>query len=325
MTADLERLMNLRSVSVHKDANIQAAEDIGKKAELGYFDVEFTMYGCTYLERGADMMQYRISSQACDIVDFIEQAARADFYPSNLETMTFSCPVPVGAKELIAQDVKIELAKVLRQKYPKAFFQTLYQTADIIHSNEAAEMLGQEAEAISGRFEEEALSGLETLVHYAYSCKRLERAAYDALLRWIEEERRCMDDDQVSKDIFTKTLYGIVYQGDGWLKYFSNAQREHVYQKAYSLETQGILVSPLYAKTYWYNYEYRLPDVLKDYQAQLKRVYNQDFVGKLVTLKGQASAQQRQSFAQQLALVSERYGSGPADTMRRYGCRWGVL
>ena len=63
MTGNLEMLMNMRNAKIMKEANVQTAEDIAKKAELGYFDVEFTMYGCAYWDRAAATMKYRISSR----------------------------------------------------------------------------------------------------------------------------------------------------------------------------------------------------------------------------------------------------------------------
>ena len=74
MTADLNRLIDLRNNQIIKDANVQAAEDIGKMAELGYFPVEFTMYGCAYLNPIDNKMYYKISSEAEKIYDLIERS-----------------------------------------------------------------------------------------------------------------------------------------------------------------------------------------------------------------------------------------------------------
>ena len=325
MTGNLEMLMKMREAKIQKEANVQTAEDIGKKAELGYFDVEFTMYGCAYWDRSASTMAYRISSRAADIYDYIENAARIALYPSQIERLTLTCPVPLGTKELIAQDVKKELAKELRERYSQAFFTELYDLADQIQCDDAKDLLWAEVERIEGRFEEEALGDLESLIHYAYSCKKIRSETYQSLLAWLGEERQSMDEDFVSKDIFEKTMYGIVYLEDGQRKYVSNAQRDAVYQKAYALETQGVFVSPLYAKTYWYNYEYRLSDVKREYSALLRTVCDQAYIQKLARLKPQATPATQRAFAQKLRAVEARYGPNAAQTMQRYGHRWGVL
>ena len=325
MTGNLEMLMNMRNAKVMKEANVQTAEDIAKKAELGYFDVEFTMYGCAYWDRAAATMKYRISSRAEDIYDHIESAAKAAVYPGQVERLTLKCPVPLGTKELIAQDVKKELAKELRDKYSQAFFTELYDLADQIQNDSAKDLLWAEAERIEGTFEEEELRRFEALLNYTYSCKKLKLETYQALLDFIAEERQSMDEDFVSKDIFEKTMYGIVYLEDDQPKHLSNAQRDYVYEKAYALETQGVFVSPLYAKTYWYNYEYRLNDVKKDYSVELKKVYDEAYLQKLARIKTKADPAVKQAFTQKLRAVEECFGASAAQTLRRYGYRWGVL
>ena len=61
MTGNLQMLIQLHDEVV--------AEEVGKMAELGYFDVEFTMYGCAYLECGK--RYYKVSPEAADIYQFI--------------------------------------------------------------------------------------------------------------------------------------------------------------------------------------------------------------------------------------------------------------
>ena len=89
MTGNLNMMMKFR--------DIQVAEDIGKKAALGYFDVEFTMYGCAYWD---GERKYKISPNKEDIYRFIEEANLKEIYPSNVMQYTERCPVPSGMKEI---------------------------------------------------------------------------------------------------------------------------------------------------------------------------------------------------------------------------------
>ena len=52
--------------------DIQVARDFGRKAELGWMEVEFTVYGCAYLDPIENKVLYRVSSHAEDIYQFIE-------------------------------------------------------------------------------------------------------------------------------------------------------------------------------------------------------------------------------------------------------------
>lgn len=325
MTGNLEMLMNMHKTKVMQDANIRAAEDIGKKAEFGYFDVEFTMYGCAYLEKRTEKMNYRVSDQADDIYHFIEMAARQDIYPSKVETITLKCAVPIGTKELIVRDVKRELAQELKAKYSKEFFKILDQMANEMQTNQAKELLWEAADQLEGTFEEEKLRQFEDFMHYSYSCRKLKKEEYQKLQRWIDEERRNMVEDIVSKDIFEKTMYGIAYIEAGKINYISNAQRAYILNRAYEMEQQGIFITPIYEKTYWYNYVYRLADVTKNFKETLKRVCNQEYLEKLKKMKGAMGEAERGRFKKALAEVREQYGEDAAATMKRYGYRWSVL
>ena len=314
MTGNLNMMMKFR--------DIQVAEDVGRKAELGWFDVEFTMYGCAYWDKLQDKLYYKVSTLPEDIYDFIERSAEVDIYPSNVLSLTKKCPVPAGMKEVIAREVKKDLAKTLRTLYPKPFFQLLDKIAASCTDNRAAEMLWQEAEELEGVFEEEKLRRFEHLVKYLYGCRKVERADYLKLLDWLQEERRSMDDDFVSKDIFEKTLYGLAYEEAGSVHYVENAQRAHIFEEQYALEQKGCFVTPIFAQTYWYNYEYRLPDVRKDFKKALKEALDETYREKIKRLKG--SPIHLEGLADTAEMVGREYGPKPLETLLRYSRHWGI-
>ena len=316
MTGNLSAMMHLH--------DLQVAEDIGKMAELGWFDVEFTMYGCAYWQDG--LMRYRISSEVEDIYRFIEHGAKLGVYPSNVQSLTEKCPVPAGMKELIAQDVKRDLGKKLRETYPQAFFTELYQLADEVETNSAAALLWAEADSLEGVFEEERLKYFQELVEYAYSCRKLVRAEYTSLLQWIAAQRRDMEDDFISKDIFEKTLYGIGCEETvGEITYITNAQEGYVYQKLYELEQAGQFTTPLFSKTYWYNYVYRLVDVNRDFKKKIKSELDSAYIDKIKAIRAGQCAVSREDFTQRAQAVLAKYGEKPQETLLRYGHRWGII
>ncbi len=315
MTGNLSAMMHMHDLRV--------AEDIGKMAELGWFDVEFTMYGCAYMFEGK--MCYKISSEAKDIYDYIEHGAKQGVYPSNVLSLTEKCPVPAGMKELIAQDVKKDLGRKLREVYPQAFFEELYALAQAVTTNSAAALLWAEAEALEGVFEEEKLKYFEELVDYAYSCRKLEQTEYAALLQWIASERRDMEDDFVSKDIFEKTLYGIAYAGEAGIEYMTNAQKEYVYEKMHELEQAGSFTTPLFSKTYWYNYVYRLVDVNRDFKKKIRQELDEPYINKIMAIRTGECALTKEAYASFAEAIRKKYGDKPYETLLRYGYRWGVV
>lgn len=60
MTIDLNMMIDLR--------DMQVALDVAQRAELGWFDIEFTMYGCAYWQNGK--RYYKLSAYNEKIYDF---------------------------------------------------------------------------------------------------------------------------------------------------------------------------------------------------------------------------------------------------------------
>ena len=312
MTGNLQMLMMLHDEVV--------AEEVGKMAELGYFDIEFTMYGCAYLENGK--RYYKVSPDAADIYRFIERANLRRVFPSNVLQYTKKCAVPAGMKEVIAQDVKVELAKQLSELFPVEFFEMLHALADQMTENSASNMLWQQVDELEGLFDIEKLRRFEELLDYMYSCRKVTTEEYKKLHAWLKDERKSMMENFETKDMFEKTMYGVLYMDGERPRYVENARMEYIYEKLYGIETQGGIATPVFAKTFWYNYRYRLADVIKDYKTELHETLNTDYLNTLEKIR--RTDRFEDQFVNAVMQVRERFGLKPAETLLRYGDRWGV-
>lgn len=312
MTGNLQMLMQLHDERV--------AEDVREMAELGYFDTEFTMYGCAYLERGK--RYYKVSPEAADIYQFIEHANLRNVFPSNVCQYTKSCAVPAGMKEVIAQDVKVELAKQLSDLFPRNFLVMLQQLAEQVTTDGANEFLLEKTDALEGLFDIEQLRRFEDLLNYMYSCRRITPGEFYRFHSWLKEERKSMMENFETKDIFEKTMYGAMYFDGGQKRYIENARLEYVYEKVYTLEQQGGIVTPVFAKTFWYNYRYRLADVIQDFKKMLHSTFNDEYLNKLEKIRRIDSFDAL--FKENVKKVRDCYGEKAVETLLRYGNRWGI-
>ncbi len=302
--------------------DMQVAEDIGKKAALGWFDVEFTMYGCAYLEAG--QRYYKISPEAGDIYDFMERSVLKDIYASNVLCLTQKLAVPAGMKEKIALEVKKDLAGQLQKTYPQEFLLALSQLAEACRTNDAAATLWAEAETLEGVFEEEKLRRFKALLNYCYSMRKLSKGTYQEIEGWLKEERKSMEEDGTIKDIFEKTLYGFAYEEDGEINYLENANKSSIYRAIHEQESKGFLVTPVLVKTYWYNYKYCMSDVKADFACLLEQEYNKGYLKQLRKLKEGTGRILPAGLANTFSKLQEKWGNEPAATMLRYAHRWGI-
>lgn len=300
------------------------AEDVSKKADLGWFDVEFTVYGCAY--RDADgLMRYRVSTSAEDIYDWIEKAWREDLFPGRVERLTHVYPVPAGMKEYVAGEVKRLLAHEMQGLYDPAFFELLGSCAREVRNDQAAPLLWERADRIEGLFDEEALSRFERAVRYCYGCRRLERPSYEALLEWLASERSSMDDSFTSKDRFEADMCGVAWLDGDRPRVVVNAMREYVCERACALEGSGKLVSPIMRKTYWYNYDRKLADVRREFKDEMVRECDRAFLDRVALLRGSVGPEARDAFLDALSRASESFSDAACETLRWYGHHWNVL
>ena len=318
MTGNLNMLVRFR--------DLRAAEDVKKKAELGWFDVEFTMYGCAYLSPADYKMYYKVSPNAQDIYDFIDVATATSCYPGNVLCTTEKYPVPSGMKNAIAYEVKKRTAQRLKALYPSAFLEELTALAHLHATNSAKELLWQEMKTLQGTFDEERLERLESMVHYARSVQSLSDDEVERLLMWVRQERANMEDDAVEKDLFEKTMYGYAALQEGELRYFTDARKALVCEKKIELELSGVFVTPVYQKTYWYNYSYRLADVVRDFQKKIRNVYDRQEVDKLqqIARRGKKTLTQTEINTMTNRIL-EMYGTQAMETLTRYLNTWGLL
>ena len=64
-------------------------------------------------------------------------------------------------------------------------------------------------------------------------------------------------------------------------RYVENARMEYVYEKLFDIESKGGMVTPIFKRTFWYNYSYRLADVMQDYKKELRAYYNKEYIEEL--------------------------------------------
>lgn len=312
MTGNLQMLMQLHDERV--------AEDVREMAELGYFDTEFTMYGCVYLEKGA--RYYKISPNAADIYCFIEKSNLLNIFPSNVCQYTKSCAVPAGMKEVIAQDVKLELARQMSELFPIDFFEMLHQLSEQVTDSSANNFIADKLETLEGLFDIDQLRRFEDLLNYMYSCRRITPEEFSRFHSWLKEERKSMMENFETKDIFEKTMYGAMYFDGERHRYVENARLEYVYEKVYDIEQRGGVVTPVFAKTFWYNYRYRLADVMQDYKKVLRNTFNEEYLKSLESIRRVDAY--KDLFTETVESTRDVYGDKALETLLRYGNRWGI-
>lgn len=304
----------------------QVAEDIAKKAELGWMDVEFMMYGCAYLDPAMDKVFYKISSREEDIYEFMRSSKGYGFYPSRMMILKQRYAVPTGAKEYITQKVKLQLAHMLQDAYPKEFFYLLYQFAEENTCDSAASWLWKKAETL-----EDGLDGFQLIcfareLEYYFYCHMLTKESYHQLQHWLKNEIKNLGEHSIEKDKYEKTIYGIAYIEGDRIKYLSDVQQNVVYRKLFSLEERGCVFTPIYKNTYWYSSCNGSFEIISGFKTELQKYFKMEYLYEIITIRNAAKrVTAKETFQDIIAESKIKYGEHAAVTLKSYGNRWGIL
>lgn len=302
--------------------DFKVAEDVGKMMSLRRFEVEFTVYGCLFARDGK--RQYLISDDEANIYDAISQQGFLDYYPLPIVHLTNQCLVPSGCEEDICQQTKLQLAKYLQSSYSYDFLTRFYKLADIKPNNEAEPLLALLAEKLWGRYHHDWLTLFQGLVDRAYCRKNLNFENYCKHYNWIQMEQRQMDNDGQKKEQFVKILYGMGYQGDDSTTIvYLNADKNMIDHLIKTKRRQGYLTSTLLAKTYGYNYDYRLEDARKDFKKYLQKIFNEHYFMLIKELEHCVVAIDLLAYQSLLHSVQANGNRLEQEALEQYGCYWG--
>lgn len=268
-------MTDLRKMSLFRD--VQVALDFQQMAAEGYIDTEFTMYGTMYYAENE--RQYMISANASRIIDFIETDIDQGYLTLPMRTFTETCHVPLGEREKIAHNVKVELAHHLQTDYSVQFMRLLSRLNAREGHDMAKPLLVSLCKKYANVFSADRLDVLEQLVRYAYRRKALTKATYAEFCAWFAEERENLADDIIPKDIMNKTWYTLLYENQpGKRKQLINARKEWIYNKKIALISEGKIVAPVYAHTYWYNNQNgMMEDTREKHQALCADLLNEEY------------------------------------------------
>ena len=91
------------------------------------------------------------------------------------------------------------------------------------------------------------------------------------------------------------------------------------------MDQQGILHTPVYQRTYWYNRSTDLPNIRKRFDADLRTVMNEAYLERIMTLQNLSSAISPVLWEQCLQRVEQTGLETAVEGLRYWGRRWNVI
>lgn len=321
MTVRLDTFKQVAEAAHPKDANLLAAQTAGEMIEMGCFAKEFTVYGSAYYEEG--QRRYIISADEAKIADFIQDAAHAELLPTPLSQLSVSAVVPAGEQEAVSRAVKVRLARQLAASYPLAYFQLAAEILTVTPNDQAEKWLKAMQEELEGVYEEERLQLFEGLLQYACYKKNVTPLVGHQMRQWLARMRREMADDGRPTERFVKTFYGFIYfKEDGSRAQDINVCREVIYR--HRSQWRQMEMTPVVAKTYWYNQNQTVQDLRAQFASHLDEVFDEGYLTIWRALSAIAPAVAPAQWQRACQQAEEAFGPEAQEALREIGRRLGL-
>ncbi len=301
--------------------DVSSAQMIKSMAELGCFEYEDTAYGCAYRKDGKVL--YRMGGDWQRIHDFVESSRLSGLLPTAIAERTIRQAKVTGSEEQAKLNLKLQLGKDLQSTYNTTFFDTLEELGRTPNSDSAGEVLEAYKEEIDGFFNDGELALFEGLLNMAYVAKNLTTEHYDALRGWLNATRMQMADDVLIKKQFHRTfnIY-IEINEQGAVRQVNNANRKPLEEQKWASERRGLLTSPVYAKTRWYEKAAELSGERAAFQEEVRQLMDERYVARLKTLRQLPSVIDAGLFQEKMALVQAACSPQALTMLKDYGRLW---
>ena len=306
--------------------DVSSAQLVNKQAEMNCFEQDCTVYGYSWKRENGKRM-YSMSDDELLIQRTYEEHVLEGCTLTPMQQWTTRAIVKEETQEDLFLYFKLQLAKQLKEQFPDAYFEALIQLQQVPGDAQAEELLLEWQEELDGYFNEEELYLFAGAVDYAYVTKHLPEWRYMQFCKWIKLTKKQMMRKMQLHDNFERTFYGVAYQSKttGAYAFLCNANEKSLYNKVKEMDEEGVLHTPIYQKTYWYNRSNDLPKVRKQFESDLKELMDENYLDRIIALQSLPSAIPEELWNSCIGQLEIQNTEAAVEGLRYWGRRWNIL
>lgn len=286
---------------------------------MGAYDDEFALFGTVYLKEGR--RQSFISTSRAKVYEFFEDCLEKQIYPTVVEAKIRRLRVHAGEKSQIEQQLKLEFARELGQRYSRTFLEDLQKQALCPSNNQAADILEPLRAQLEGCFDEDALQLFEGAVQYAYAGKVLTHASYYQIKDWLKRERDFLTEKKHPACNLQREAAGFGCLDGGKIIYYTNALEEKAAARRIEQMSKGYLTTPIYKKKYYLNSYSELPACLKHFDQEIRQKINAPYLELIKDLQALKPEMDQERFVR-LEQQCKNDDRGVINTLGYYKTLW---
>ncbi len=304
--------------------DLTCINSVSHMAEYGKYEEEFLVYGCSSLEGGK--IVYRISPKYEEIRQYVHQAVQKGICPSPIQSIMRRHTVLTGQHQQLLYETELELAQQLKKNYGRIFFDALEDCINIERDNTAHAIFDALRAQLNGIFSENALQIFEDFIDLAYCARHLTDDTWKENQAWLRKVKNQMEHDVVAKKPFVRTFYGICYiDNKGKYQYKANAQENIVVEEQRKLKRQNFAVSPVFRKTYWYDYGVEPKTIRESFKQELAAYYNDQYWQYWTAIRELPPAVSKEVYIEHLSKIEAVGTKDEKEAFWEYGYDWNVL
>lgn len=162
----------------------------------------------------------------------------------------------------------------------------------------------------------------EGLVRMAYQAKLLTEDALFEITQWQKKMNRQMEQEIVVKKPFCRTFYGFCYLDQKQTPHYKvNTQAFSVINDQRKMKRNKYCVTPVFHKTYWYDYGIAPKMIKEEFQALPASYYTEEYWEKI---KQHPALVQYTHYKEALSLIASSCSQEALEAFQEYGYDWNV-
>lgn len=303
--------------------DLTCIHSVAHMTEYGKYEEEFIVYGCCSKENGK--LLYRISPDYKELATFAQNAIFTEQYPSPIHTAMNRCVVQAGQKETLLYETELRLAASLQCMYPQLFFDEIDKCVVVKSSDAARSIFLQLQTQMNGIFSLDYLQLFEGLLQMAYQAKLLTKPTLTTIQAWVQKMQKQMACDVVIMKPLERTFYGFCYQNsNGAYCYKMNAQEYAVLQEQRKIKRRGLACTPIFHKTYRYDYQIEPKMLREQFRQQLESYLGAQYWQYWKAIRALPSVVSTEQFVSSMEKMERFCGQEAKEAFKEYAYDWNL-
>lgn len=257
------------------DHDMMCIQQAAKLQKIGYLEYEAAAYGCAVY---ADDIYYFISESEESAERFVQECLLKGLYPTSINYYFGRFDVLHETEDEIRQKFKLDVARKLKQKYPRAYLENIKELTASPSLNAGFPILTAMMHQLENLFDIDQLSLFKDFAEFLLKGRHINLEGYRIAMNWLENELEKFSDEPQETSAYKRVYMGFAYiDHAGKYKYFCDAVPYNARKRRDELVAEGYITSPILEKTFYAESFQGLLTAREQYMTLLRSLHLENY------------------------------------------------